>query len=69
MVYGLDDCCLHVTLPDGVEPALVLWSDDVDPFTGDEIGWPEPRVYWSNGTITEGWVEGIKKGSTAGDVR
>lgn len=50
----LDDCCLEVLLPPGTVPLLTLGADEVDPFTGEEIAWPLPRVYWSNGVITDG---------------
>lgn len=50
----LDDCCLTVCLPPGVAPTLTLGADEIDPFTGEEIGWPLPRIYWSNGVITDG---------------
>lgn len=50
----LDDCCLAVWLPPGVVPLLTVPQDEVDPIAGDEMIWPAPRTYWSNGTITDG---------------
>lgn len=48
----LEDCCITVTMD--AYPLLTLDAGDTDPFTGQEIGWPAPRVYWSNGVITDG---------------
>lgn len=52
--HVFSDCCLEVCIPPDAVPALTLNEDDVDPFTGETIMWPSPRVYWSNGTITDG---------------
>lgn len=46
------DCCLEVAVD--AEPVLVIQDGELDPFTDDEVGWPSPRVYWSNGTVTDG---------------
>lgn len=54
MTGYLRDCCVEVLLPDDVTADLVLWDGDVDPFTGEEVMWPQPLVYWSNGTISRG---------------
>jgi hypothetical protein len=54
MTYALEDCCVYVVLD--ADKELVLEEGDVDPFSGEEVGWPAPRIYWSNGTITEGAV-------------
>jgi hypothetical protein len=48
----LDDCCLEVAFV--ADPVLVVDDGEVDPFTGEVIGWPYPRVYWSNGVVTDG---------------
>lgn len=54
--YG-QDCCLNVVLPADAHPVLIL-EDEIDPFTGEEAGgYPAPRIYWSNGTITEGYLD------------
>lgn len=50
--HVLADCCLEVAFD--AEPELVLQSGDTDPFTGAEVGWPYPVVYWSNGAVTAG---------------
>lgn len=52
-----EDCCIAVLLPDDAEPVLTLNGDDddVDPFSGEEVG--GYVVYWSNGTIT--WSNGM----------
>lgn len=52
MIKYLADCCLEVIFD--AEPDLILETGDTDPFTGEEISWPNPRVYWSNGAITDG---------------
>lgn len=57
--YSVEDCCCATAIT--CEPELILWDGDIDPFTGTEIGWPQPRVYWRNGTITDGWVDGLDK--------
>lgn len=46
------DCCVDVCMD--AEPLLEVAQGDVDPFTGEEVVWPAPRVYWSNGAITDG---------------
>jgi len=56
VIHTLDDCCLHVVIV-GAVPVLTLEDGDTDPFTGEMVMWPSPRVYWSNGTITDGYVE------------
>lgn len=53
--FVIDDCCVQVHI--AAEPVLVLAGGDVDPFTGEEVGWPFPVVYWSNGTVTAGAYE------------
>lgn len=55
MAGYLEDCCLAVIV-DAV-PVMRLEDGDFDPFTGEEVGWPSPVIYWSNGTITAGSVE------------
>lgn len=50
--YQIDDCCVLFVVVG--EPVLELNEGDTDPFTGETIGWPFPRVYWSNGSITDG---------------
>jgi len=52
MTKSLADCCLKVIFD--ADPELILEAGDIDPFTGEEIGWPNPRVYWSNGVVTDG---------------
>lgn len=51
------DCCLTVAFD--AKPLLVIEGDEVDPFTGEGVGWPSPRTYWSNGLVTDGeWTVG-----------
>lgn len=40
------------------EPILVLGDGETDPLTGEEILWPYPRTYWSNGVVTDGVWKG-----------
>lgn len=49
------DCCL--TMAFRATPVLTVDDGEVDPFTGEEVGWPFPRIYWSNGVVTDGLVE------------
>lgn len=52
VVRVVDDCCVAVAFT--ADPVLVVDDGEVDPFTGEKIGWPYPRVYWSNGVVTDG---------------
>lgn len=61
MAAYLSDCCLEVVVPDDVAPVLRIEDGEVDPFTGEEVGWPAPVIYWSNGTITAGDGDGIPR--------
>lgn len=58
MKVQLTDCCLTVVFD--AEPELVVETGDVDPLTGEEVGWPGPRVYWSNGLVTDGAFQTIE---------
>lgn len=49
------DCCLEVAFR--AEPVLIVGDGEIDPFTGEEVGWPSPRIYWSNGVVTDGHAE------------
>lgn len=51
----LEDCCLAVVVPS--TPLLRIEADEIDPFTGEEVGWPAPVIYWANGTITAGHLD------------
>lgn len=53
------DCCVEIFIPAEVEPVLTIDTDDIDPFTGETMIWPSPRIYWSNGMITDGNVSEI----------
>lgn len=48
----VDDCCVAVAFT--ADPVLTIGEDELDPFTGETVAWPYPRVYWSNGVVTDG---------------
>jgi hypothetical protein len=50
----LEDCCLKVAFD--AEPVLQLEEDDIDPFSGETVGYGG-LTYWSNGVVTEGYWE------------
>ena len=54
-VQAAKDCCLEVAFR--AEPVLIVDDGEIDPFTGEEVGWPSPRIYWSNGVVTDGHAE------------
>ena len=56
MKASISDCCVKVAFDADI--LLVISEGEFDPIANEEIGWPFPRVYWSNGLVSDGvWNE------------